>query len=91
MDSNTFSSDAAKSAFSKTLDQFKTAEAHRPVELNLGAGRGAKSELNQLPECLAYCPALQMLDLHYTQVSDLAPLAALIANGLEITGVDPAL
>ena len=35
LDSNTFSSDAAKSAFSKALDQFKTAEAHRPVELNL--------------------------------------------------------
>ena len=44
-----------------------------------------------MSECLAYCPALQMLDLHYTQVSNLAPLAALIANGLEITGVDPAL
>jgi Leucine-rich repeat (LRR) protein len=40
---------------------------------------------------LAYCPALQMLSLDDTQVSDLAPLAALISNGLEITGVDPAL
>ena len=39
LDSNTFSSNAAKSGFSKVLDQLKTAEAHRPVELNLGAKR----------------------------------------------------
>ena len=39
LDSNTFSSNAAKSGFSKVLDQLKTAEAHQPVELNLGAKR----------------------------------------------------
>ena len=39
LDSNTFSSNSAKSGFSKVLDQLKNAEAHRPVELNLGAKR----------------------------------------------------
>ena len=87
MDSNTFSSDAAKSAFSKALDLLKTAEAHRPAILELAGGRGEKFALDQLAECLA----LQSLDLDDTQVSDLTPLAALVANGLEITDVDPAL
>ena len=91
LDSNTFSSDAAKSAFSKALDLLKTAEAHRSAILELAGGRGEQSALDQLAECLTYCLALQSLDLDDTQVSDLTPLAALVANGLEITDVDPAL
>lgn len=79
------SSNAAKLPFSWALAQLKTAKAHRPVRLKLGAGRpGEKSALNQLHQYLTYCPALQILALDETQVTD---LAALITNAPEITSI----